>query len=337
MSLNCQTQNQNISGGVCAQKIIDKKVHSLSFCRKYYSDTFEKQEDKQSQKNKSNKLTYLAVLALLGFVFVAPAIKNYKKLVDNSMQAYSKNVREALEYKNFSKIKYFKDFNFFQKIKSIYKLKKAGVAEEFFATLNGNKPACYFSNKQGLTYLEKNKEFLADFDVICNKQDYLIFNKKKLREIISNNKDIYSTRLGLKKDATVEDIYNNLLNPETFNKDASRHDLLGITLGFSKYSSMMFELEQMAQLSYLDRNNPSKYKEVLLKILRGENSPYKNLNKVDYKKLEKCIESYTGQNISFNKGCYNFVNLANDSKETVRIEEEIRKFLEEFSPKKFEI
>ena len=95
----------------------------------------------------------------------------------------------------------------------------------------------------------------------------------------------------------------------------------------------MFNLESLANLSFQDRNNVSRYKESLLKVLRAENSPYKNLNKAEFENLEKCIEGYTGKRIFFNKGCYNFVNLADDVNEIARVEDDISKFLNGFSVK----
>lgn len=336
MSLDSCAQNLRILGclNVCNTK--DKRVGNITFCSKQ-GDTFESQNrEADSNKNKkNNKLILFSLLAIVGLSCVVPAIKKRKVFNQECMSIYSQNVREALEYKNFSKIKYFKDLSFIQKFKSLNKLKRSNSADQFFATLNGNKPACFLGVKDGVSHLKNNKDFLADFDMICKNKDCFIFNKKKLKEIISNNKEIYSLRLGIDKNAGVEEIYNNLIKSNTFNRDPALQDLLGITLGFPKYSSMMFNLESMANLHYFDRKNPVKYKESLLEVLRGEKSPYKNLCETEFKNLEKHIEAYTGKNLSFAKNYYRFINLANETGEIARIESEINKFLKDFSSNKF--
>ena len=254
------------------------KQNYVSYCGERKFDTFEKQEKEQLTSEKNKKLLLFSMLAVIALASAAPMVKHAKEMLNRSVSMCSPNVKEALQYKNFSKIKYFKDLNCFQRIKSLYKLKKSNSANEFFATLNGNKPACFLGAGDGVAHLKNNKEFLAKCDIIINNKDCYILNKNKLKEFIKNNKEIYTSRLEMKKDASIDEIYNKLLKSEAFVKGSTSQDLLGITLGFPKYSSMMFNLERIANLSYLNRNNPASYKESLLKVLRGENSPYKNLN-----------------------------------------------------------
>lgn len=316
---------------VMAKNVVVQKDYNTNFLGKQSVDSFEK-SDVGKKNDKTKKILLSSALVLLT---ISGALCVHKKISANQMRnfGYSKNVQEALEYKNFSKIKYFKELNFFQRIKSLHKLKSSSSASEFFATLNGNKPACFLGIDDGVAHLKNNKVFLAEFDIINHNKDCFILNKKKLKEFISNNKDIYISRLGMKNNATVDEIYNNLLKSSAFARNGRMQDILGITLGFPKYSSMMFNLESLANLSFQDRNNVSRYKESLLKVLRAENSPYKNLNKSEFEKLEKCIEGYAGKNTSFNKGCYNFVNLADDASEMARVENDISKFLRDFSVK----
>lgn len=243
---------------------------------------------------------------------------------------------EAYESKNFKQMKILEGFSP-KEIRTL-KLDVSKGDQCFLPTLTGHKPACIIGNNGNLEFISKIKDnpvYRNTFDFCTNPSgSTYVFNKEKVLEVIKNKKEIYTARLGLNKASSVEEVYNALMKNKTeifgcTSKD-KYHDIVGLTLGFPEKSTMMFQLENMANVDYVLRDNPSKYKEVLLKVLQGENSPYKNLSKSSFKELEKIIKEYKPINYE-SSVYYPFKALANEPQEFARINKAITDFINNFS------
>ena len=92
----------------------------------------------------------------------------------------------------------------------------------------------------------------------------------------------------------------------------------------------MFQLEKMANIDIIIRNNPQKYKEALLEVLHSNNSPYKNLSEAGLKELEEAIINYKPINLDTTP-YYPFKALANEPQEFARIDNAITDFINNFS------
>ena len=165
-------------------------------------------------------------------------------------------------------------------------------------------------------------------------------NKKSVMQIIKQNKMIYTTRLGLKSDVKLSDIYQKLKEvlkaSEPWNREFHA-DLEGMTIGFPKYNSMIFELEHIGGISSL-RPTPG-YKDKLLEILHSPTSPYINLSEREFNLLVEKIKQMPqfksfeelAQKGSYNKGFYHFISFVEETQEFARIEKSVNEFQNTFS------
>lgn len=189
---------------------------------------------------------------------------------------------------NIEKIKFFKTLS---KEEKLY-LEKYYASPEFVATLSGHKPAWYcdhnFNGKIDFSKIKLNPEIAEKYDVVNLPKGSLYFlNKEKVLNIIKENKDVYCAELGLNQASDLEDIYKSLLKMlEGEPKDA----LFGMTLGFPRHSSMIYELENYLGRDANLRNNIPLLKEKLLKALHSEKSPFANCPKATIERLEKHIK-----------------------------------------------
>ena len=149
------------------------------------------------------------------------------------------------------------------------------------------------------------------FDVITRQVDFgngqivnqaYLLNKDLVKNKIAENKELFATRLGLSKNTTVDEIYQNILSTNgNFLKSAGLalsglNDLAGIVLGYPRTDSLIFELEMrsprdIAQERY--HKDLSNYKKKLIDILYSENSPYKNMSDEFKADLAEKINSIT--------------------------------------------
>ena len=253
-------------------------------------------------------------------------------------------ILRAIEPRNFKKIKLLKNLSE-EEISLLGSALKHGDEPTFFATITGNKPACIIGGHgENLSFLEKLKSntlFSKDFDMLTlgksgDKSPLVyIFNRQKVLETIQNNKNLYISRLELPKETSVNEIYSKLIDngQQYFNctTNGAFQDLTGITLGFPRLSSMMFQLEKLLKISNL-REKEDLYKKLLLEALGSEKSPYKNLPKDEFNMLKQAIENYKyKKKASFKNPFYQFVELANEPKEIQRIRNEVENFHHEFS------
>ncbi|MBQ4113820.1 hypothetical protein IJD34_00280 [bacterium] len=250
----------------------------------------------------------------------------------------------------FKNLKMCKNLSMAEKETAYKTLMRCGNKDIFLGTLSGDKPMSMLSAVKKIddingSPLEVLKKLDLGDDIVFVKanhwndgcsykffNDYII-NKKNLFNVIKNNKKLYISQLNLKKNASIKDIYKALVDFSKKNNGLP-DDLLGVSLGFPKYDSMIFNLESF--VSKRDRLAPD-YIEKLLATFKREDFPYKNLDKKTLKTLENYIKNINQkkfENIrttgSYYDGLYEFINFCDDTKELERIAKATTNFKETF-------
>lgn len=299
-------------------------------------------------KNNKIKTGLIASVAItLGIAFGHRAIK-FSKNLESFSKISNSIVKDAMKEEKFFNMKILKDLSNQEKQILYNSILSGQEAETFFATINGNKPACLIGGGANVSFLEKlneNLDIAKSFEILplsyrgSNTQLYLV-NKKSVIDTINRNKNLYIFRLKMNPNSTAEEIYAKLgANSKIFldpTVNSKYNDLTGITLGFPKLSSMMFELERCKdEVEYTVRKNPKLYKEILLKKLYSEFSPYKNLPKEEFCELESAIKNYSGTIEETSNPYYKYVALADEPKEFERITNAIKDFINSFSIDKY--
>lgn len=254
-------------------------------------------------------------------------------------------VAKAYDIKNFNNLEMCKFFDKKEKKLLLDCLYEDG--NEFFITMNGQKPACLLCTENyDLKFTEKmnNFDYGKKFDFIYQKPWTDIFgnkiystyavNREQVSDIIDKNRNVITSRLNLDENSSTKEIYASLFdclnNGLSSKRDDYFHDLEGMILGFPKYNCMIFELEEQAGMNIEDRGNPEKFKKKMLKTLQGENSPYKNLPESEINELKKHINSI--ENIEqFYNGYYAFIKYCDEPEAMKKINTECYKFGETFS------
>jgi len=223
---------------------------------------------------------------------------------------------------------------------------KNGNKEFFLGVLSGEKPMSILASARKIDDLRPNPlDILRKLDLGNNIElvtvsqcemgkirvfnDYMI-NKNSLFKIIRKNKDIYISQLNLKKNASIKQIYNSLLS-YTKNNNCLPDDLLGISLGFPRYDSMIYNIESIANLP--KERCSSDYISKLLETFKRKDFPYKTKDKKFLEKLQKAIKNINQENLkdiavkgSYHDGLYSFINYCDDAEELQRIVASTAKF-----------
>lgn len=280
------------------------------------------------------------------------AEKCYNYLLKKQSPAKNPKLLEAILPDNFNRVALLKGLSP-EEITALQRSLYCGDASCFFPTLTGHKPACLIGTGEDLSFLSRIKTknpLWSQFDLVHLKElgnQTFILNKEKILEVISRNKDFYTARLGLANNSSIDDIYNFMLQhkSQVFNctQTGQFNDLVGITLGFPKQSSMMYHLEKLCDLSNLKnikyteelRKKPSLYKKVMLETLNKNKELYKNLSVDEYNGLVRAIENYkpikTG---GVSDRYYQYVKLADEPAEFARINNSVDDFIKDFSIEK---
>ncbi len=236
---------------------------------------------------------------------------------------------------NFINIKCLENLNTFEKI-NLKNVINNGQINEFYPTISGYKPACLIATKKSTKYLEKIKSTKdIPLETISYKRfgihQSIILNKKLITNIIQENKDIFTSRLNLEPNTSDEIIYKNLKQALKTN---DYDDLLGMTLGYPRNDSIIFNIEQLAtKAKNIDapelRNNVPKHKKILLEYLNSENSIYKNTNfKQEIEQSIKNIKEIT----PFKQGYYKFINYT--GQENLELKKTVKSFENDFTCEK---
>ena len=348
--------NSNIE--VFENKNIEANIDEVSFSNANSNSEIEEKSDNKKKWLIAGSVALGTVLIGVGSYFLLKkygpklAEKCYNYLLKEQSPAKNPKLLEAIQSDNFNRVALLKGLSS-EEIAILQKSMRCSDARCFFPTLTGHKPACIIGMGEDLSFLSriKTKNPLGSkFDFVhlkeLNNQTFVL-NKEKVLEVISRNKDLYTARLGLSNNSSVDDIYNFMLQykNQVFNctQTGKFNDIVGITLGFPKQSSMMFQLERLCDLSnlknikYTDelRKKPSLYKKIMLETLNKNKELYKNLSVDEYNGLVRAIESYRPiKTKGIADRYYQYAKLADEPAEFARINNSIDDFIKDFSVEK---
>ncbi len=300
-----------------------------------------KKEEEESSDNLMLSLTGIACAAVMGFLYLR-GIKNdriFKSMLKGGSSNYG--VIRAMEPKNFNKIKALSALSKEERMLLNDKLRVSGYGEQelFFATLKGDKPSSIVSLPgRDLEFLNKvnTRGGAGNFDFLHIPDEStplcFVLNKNKVLEVIDRNKSFYTARLNLDANSSSEIIYEKLAG--VLQKDyLAYHDLTGVTLGFSRKNSMIFELGRDIPPD-IARYDTQTYKTMLLDKLYSADSPYKGLKKSELDELANAIRSYSPENKCLpDNGLYFFKAFVNEPEEFARIVRDSENFEKNFKAK----
>lgn len=236
----------------------------------------------------------------------------------------------------FNKIKMFKRLNPAE-IKQCYEDIISDIADSgvFFTTVMGYKPACTIYDKDySLDYLNRieykkpttiihagrtiNPEFFNSY----------ILNRDMVYEIINKDKTLFAIRLNLNPNSSVEDIYSALVRCLSYNANSIK-DLEGLILGFPKYNSILFQLDNVSRsLPY--RDYPDIHRAKLTSALYDINSPYRKLPANEFSKINQMVQIAKLQNIPKNP-YFQYVKFVDEPEAEEELFQKSRNFNGEFS------
>lgn len=314
-------------------------------------------EEPQEVSNNNSKLKKWLIgigvttaAVVLGIGIARFAKKAPIKIHENVEEILSKKGFDTFE--DFINLKMCKNLTSQEKEQAWNLLSDKDNKKIFLAALSGNKPMSMLNERKFTSefteptidilkklHLGDNFELLEGYSFKTQRMfswNRLFVNKNALFETIKNNKEIYTTRLGLPKRTPVKEIYKELTKVIHSKQGVLDDDLLGISLGFPRHDSMIFHLEKVSGMDDKARVLAD-FPEKILAAFKSADSPYKNLSekqkqaviesikRIDYKRLGtmSIFQNY-------DRRLYNFVNYCDDTVEIERIAKLTEKFLEEF-------
>lgn len=300
-------------------------------------------EEKPTVKteNSNKKKWLLAAGITIGAIAIGVAAVYFLKNKSSRIVGESiENLKQLDNFNVFKDLKMCKNLSMAEKKQAFNVLSSPDNKNIFLAVLSGDKPMALMSERvvgggkagDAIDILKKlnlgkNFEWVqgssVEFANVSASNMYFV-NRKEFAKVIERNKDIYCSILNLSPSSSIKKIYSSLLESTKSNNNVMRDDLLGISLGFPRYDSMIYHLEQQNNL--LRDRTSKEFIDKLLKALKSENSPYKNLSTERLQDLENAIKNINRKNLeeiaikgSYHDGLFSFINYCDDSLELMRI------------------
>ena len=250
------------------------------------------------------------------FSHMPDATENYKLemwySLTSSTKPYPKNklkcmeeLAKCFEKENLKKIDFFKNLS--EEELQILSKSEGIDKSQIIATITGHKPACFDISDEAINFAKAIQgtkyadEFIA-INVKSSPKHFCILNKKQVREIIDSNKEIYCRELGLDINTSTEEVYKKWLKCiENEFPSGEKPLAFGLTLGYPKYSSLIYTLENgflqnneklgMAWVKSEGGIKQEQYKDILLKAIRHEDSPFKNYSEEFKREFEHYVRT----------------------------------------------
>lgn len=308
--------------------------------------------EKKEEKFSNTKKWLIAAGITVGVIAIGAATYYITKKPPSKIAGdLPKTLAKIDDFEVFKGLKMCKNLSLNEKELAHKILIKNGNKNIFLGVLSGDKPASLLSAitraddsiNNPLDILKKldlgnNIEWVRannwNTETVNFFNEYMI-NKKCLSKIIKNNKNIYTSQLDIDKTSSVRKIYEALINYSK-NNDGLPDDLLGISLGFPKYDSMIYHLEGIYNLRQ-ERLSPD-FTKKLLEVFYKDDFPYKNIDKKTLENLMKSIKNINQENLkdiaikgSYSNGLYDFINFCDDTNELERISKMTTNFVQTFN------
>jgi hypothetical protein len=159
-----------------------------------------------------------------------------------------------------------------------------------------------------------------------------ILNKELVKNTISENKELYTRRMNMHNESSVDDVYKKLIGDNSpLKKMHGYDDIIGVTLGFSPINSMLFQLEQDIPNHVEMRMKPDLYFRELYNKLNDKESPYATFSKSTKTNMENFIKSprqNQAKKPDLSTIGYSYIQIVADKKHSDKIIEKAEKVLE---------
>ena len=181
----------------------------------------------------------------------------------------------------------------------------------------------YFQNNDKYNFVRRTINSKIKDNKIVQHQNTFILNKELTKQTIEENKELYTKRMGLKKDASVEDIYEKLVGEDSPLKQQNGYDdIVGITLGFSPINCVLFQLERNIPNRIDSRKNRYVHSEILKRELYSSDCVYSNFSDKFFSKVENALDDlkrYRGRHIDLGDVGYMCIQFVPDEQHTQKV------------------
>lgn len=215
---------------------------------------------------------------------------------------------------------------------------------QLIACLSGYKSAVYDSYPEKISVAIKNSKLADAYTVIrptfTKANQTCILNNKQVKDIISNNREIFCKELKLDLNTSDDVIFEKLLyciKEECPTKN--NPTMFGLVLGYPKYSSLIYKLNNAGIIENRALCTQGKeFKELLIETLHHKNSPFKNYSQEFIEDLEHYIITEnlnTYANPFEERFISSFVQFGSDFKDMRKIRQNEINFVNIFTPEWF--
>ena len=225
-------------------------------------------------------------------------------VLSKSQKTCIKEVTKCFKKNNLRKIEFFKNLSD-DEIQLLSESK--GIdRQQLLAVISGHKPAYFDSSEEGIINFAKGikgtkyeKDFLA-INFKSNPKQFCILNKKQVKEIVENNKEIFCRELGLNTSTPANEVYQKWLSYIEQESPVAKPIALGLTLGYPRYSNIIWTLQEGILRSNKKLNDiwgvyggvvNEKSREALLAAIRHKDSPFRNYSEEFKKDFEHYVST----------------------------------------------
>lgn len=187
--------------------------------------------------------------------------------------------------------------------------------------LTGDFP--YFENTEKYDFVRRTITSPLRNNRVKELKNTFVINKELTKKTIEENKELYTKRLDLEDESSVEVIYNTLVGENSpLKKQEGYDDIIGITLGFSPINSVLFQLEKRIP-NYLDvRRQSYLHSEMLKKELYSRDSVYSNFSMNFISNVSDAIDEIKrpqSRRADLSPTGYSYIQFVSDDKHTTKI------------------
>ena len=246
-------------------------------------------------------------------IILTPTISSYTPLKPSEYNLFKKQI-QIFKNNNLEGLEMVKHLSTKQKMGLIKRIGERSM-ENFVLFATGNKPSILLDKiPEAITIKDIDIVSLSN-SVVLPSGKKLIFdhsfllNRNLVKNVIKENFDIYQKRLKLDKNASIDEVYNVLIDKNTLSWcQAEAPDIHGLTLGFPRDSSLIFTLNNGKDNQIF--KNQELIKGTLKQALFSENSPYKDFdNKFKehlLTQIDKINPSHSGEKLNTGADAYAF-------------------------------
>lgn len=150
----------------------------------------------------------------------------------------------------------------------------------------------YFKNNDKYNFVRRTLTSTRKDGKTIEFPNTFIINKELTKQTIAENKIFYTKRMNLKEDTSIDEIYNKLVGEDSpLKRIHGADDIIGMTLGFPKMDSILYQLEKGIPNYLSIRNRPYAQSKFLYQELYSGNNVYKDFPPQFLSSVESAIES----------------------------------------------